>query len=205
MQKTETNTVILEQGEGITRTRQRILRAACELFFQKGYDNTSQREIAARIGIKAGSLYNHFPGKEDILYSILFTTISDLTAGVEEEIGKRRDPVDRLKAAGTFHTLFHTQRREEAVVWNTEARAIKGDKRDVLVGMRDRYQELIESVIGDGVRTGDFEVKDIKLVTYAIINMWNSVAKWYKPGGRLSPEEVARVYVDLALAMLKAG
>ena len=51
-------------------TTERILDAATVLFSEKGYHATTMREIASAVGIKAASLYNHFPGKEDVLHRI---------------------------------------------------------------------------------------------------------------------------------------
>ncbi len=55
-------------------TKQRILEKALELFSAKGYDSVSVGEIAAAVGIKAPSLYNHFPSKQAIFDAIVETT-----------------------------------------------------------------------------------------------------------------------------------
>lgn len=47
-------------------TKQRILEKSLELFSTKGYDAVSVGEIAKAVGIKAPSLYNHFPSKQAI-------------------------------------------------------------------------------------------------------------------------------------------
>jgi len=52
-------------------TKQKILVCAVDLFASKGYTETSVREIAAAVGIKPASMYNHFSSKEDILLYIL--------------------------------------------------------------------------------------------------------------------------------------
>lgn len=52
-------------------TRQTIINHALSLFSQRGYDGVSMREIAASVGIKASSIYNHFASKEDIFNSII--------------------------------------------------------------------------------------------------------------------------------------
>jgi AcrR family transcriptional regulator len=50
--------------------KEKILRVSIELFSEKGYEGVTLREIAARVGIKAASIYNHFRNKEDILEQI---------------------------------------------------------------------------------------------------------------------------------------
>ncbi|MGY5860035.1 MAG: helix-turn-helix domain-containing protein [Candidatus Thorarchaeota archaeon] len=51
-------------------TKERILNAAYELFIDKGYQGSSMRDIASTAGIKAGSIYNHFAGKEQIFEAV---------------------------------------------------------------------------------------------------------------------------------------
>ena len=52
-------------------TRQKILECAIDLFAMKGYTETSIRELAAAVGVKEASIYNHFPSKNSILEHIL--------------------------------------------------------------------------------------------------------------------------------------
>ena len=55
-------------------TRKRIIEKALELFSTRGYDAVSVGEIAKSVGIKAPSLYNHFPGKQAIFDAIVEET-----------------------------------------------------------------------------------------------------------------------------------
>ena len=61
-------------------TKQRILNKALELFAAKGYDSVSVGEIARAVGIKAPSLYNHFPGKQAIFDAIVESTAAQYEA-----------------------------------------------------------------------------------------------------------------------------
>jgi AcrR family transcriptional regulator len=69
-----------------TDTRARIQRTALDLFTEQGYDATSLREIAERLGVTKAALYYHFKTKESILDSI----IEDLAAALDELIEWRR-------------------------------------------------------------------------------------------------------------------
>lgn len=52
-------------------TRTRVLIAAMELFWEKGYGSTSMADILGRAGVNSGSLYHFFPGKQDLLLAVL--------------------------------------------------------------------------------------------------------------------------------------
>ena len=57
-------------GMRTTDTKERLILAAMDLFSTKGYAGTSVEEIAKAVGIKAPSIYDHFRGKEDLLYAV---------------------------------------------------------------------------------------------------------------------------------------
>lgn len=61
-------------------TKQRILDKALELFSARGYDSVSVGEIAEAVGIRAPSLYNHFPGKQAIFDAIMESTAAQYEA-----------------------------------------------------------------------------------------------------------------------------
>jgi AcrR family transcriptional regulator len=58
------------ESTGGASTRDRILNVALELFTEKGYDGTSLREIAERLGVTKAALYYHFASKDDILMAL---------------------------------------------------------------------------------------------------------------------------------------
>ena len=74
-------------------TKQRILEKSLELFSTKGYDAVSVGEIAKAVGIKAPSLYNHFPSKQAIFDAIVEST----AAHYEEDTGRIAIHVQNVK------------------------------------------------------------------------------------------------------------
>src|SRR5689334_5110829 len=52
-------------------TRERLLRAAMQLFWQKGYGSTSVADVLQRAGVNSGSLYHFFAGKQELLLAVL--------------------------------------------------------------------------------------------------------------------------------------
>ncbi|TFG34644.1 TetR/AcrR family transcriptional regulator [Candidatus Thorarchaeota archaeon] len=56
--------------KSVVSTKRRILDSAYSLFVENGYQGTSMRDIAKDAGIKAGSIYNHFGGKEEIFEAV---------------------------------------------------------------------------------------------------------------------------------------
>jgi len=90
----------------INPTKERIIFESLNLFSQKGYDGVSMRDIAAAVGIKGASIYNHFKGKEEILQAIFsemtkrYDTIADSLAVPQGEINEIAQTYMQITEAG---------------------------------------------------------------------------------------------------------
>jgi AcrR family transcriptional regulator len=89
-----------------------ITSVAIDLFFKKGYFATSISEIARGCGIQKASIYYHFPGKEDLLFDIMHTTMTDLMAGLKAELGATDRIEGKMRAAVRNHIRFHLDRQK---------------------------------------------------------------------------------------------
>jgi AcrR family transcriptional regulator len=63
------------RNKGVSETRERIVMAAMELFWEKGYGSTSISDILKKAGANSGSLYHFFPAKQDVLTAVLDTYV----------------------------------------------------------------------------------------------------------------------------------
>ena len=72
-------------------TAERILDAAEELFAERGYDGTTLRDVAARVGIRNPSLYNHFDGKESLYAAVLDRGIRPVVELLSEFVDQREN------------------------------------------------------------------------------------------------------------------
>jgi AcrR family transcriptional regulator len=61
----------LRERRGAGRTSEAILDAAAELFAERGFEGTALRDVAERVGVRAPSLYNHFPSKQSLYAAVL--------------------------------------------------------------------------------------------------------------------------------------
>src|SRR3954451_16339266 len=89
-------------------TRQRIIEAAMELFWLKGYGSTFIADILSRSQVNSGSLYYFFPGKQDVLIAVLAAYRDGIGAMLLEPAwGGVEDPIDRVFALlGRYRTAL---------------------------------------------------------------------------------------------------
>ena len=192
-----------ETGNGGTAAM--IEEAALEMFFQRGYNSTCMRDISQALGITAAALYNHYPSKDQILFSMVKRLHDELEASLDAALeDARNDPRDRLAALTRAHAMIHTRYRKDARVANSEIFSLEEPGRGEVIATRRRMRDAFLREIVAGADAGLFKVEDASVTTFAIINMGIRIAEWFTPGGRLSAEQVADMHADMALRMAGA-
>lgn len=176
------------------QTAQSIREAASRLFFTHGYEATSLRAVAAEVGIKVGSLYNHIDSKEDLLLQVMGSTMDDLMALQEEALAKSEEPLDRLLAFVECHIRFHAEHAQAVFIGNTELRSLTGEAHAEIVAKRRAYEQLIQQLVLAASEEGEASILDPRLHAFAIVAQGTHVASWYRPSGQYSLTEIVRVY-----------
>jgi AcrR family transcriptional regulator len=191
-------------GANAEATVRRILDAAVELFARKGFAATGIREIAAEAGVTSGALYGHLGTKEELLVEIMRSTIGPLADHGEPIATAPRPATERLVALVEQHVRFHCAHPLHTLITDSELRSLTGPRRAGVLRLRDRYEQVWRQVVSDGVSAGEFHVADQPVTTAAVLDLCTGMASWYGAGGRLSLDEMCRLYADLALGVVRA-
>ena len=176
-----------------------VLDAALTLFAERGYHGTAVSQIAARLGIRTPSLYNHMRSKQDLLAAIIGRTVDGVLDDFRTAVDGLSDPVERLHRAVRVYALRHATHRREALVANRDTTSLPEPAR-TRVRQRERdHERAVRAIISDGVGTGDFHVDSPTLASFAILEMCLSIARWFRDDGARTAEQVADEYADFAL------
>ena len=175
--------------------RGRITDAAADLFLRQGYAQTSLRDIAAVVGIKAGSIYYHFDSKEALLTDILqqgirvmeeaFALAAEETRGADGETRIRRHIHGHLSALFEHgpYTTNHVSAFHIAPLSVKEA----------VIPARDRYEgawvSLFEDLVARGEMAGDISPGLSRLALFGAMNF---AVEWFDPS-RGNLDELANV------------
>jgi len=164
-------------------THQRLIRAALELFSSRGYHDTTTAQIAKKAGVAEGTIYRHFPSKQQLLNELYRAALRWAAKAVEDAVGAT--PRDRLAAVA--QGLVEGAVRDPAVV-----KLGLLERHDALLDDESRrtareFRLGVERVIAQGkaegsVRAGAVEVWAavwLAVVSYALEKV---VAKEWKPG-----------------------
>ena len=132
-------------------TRTRIQQVALELFAEQGYERTSLREIADRLGVTKAALYYHFKSKEDIVRSFTEDYFAQLDALIEWGRSQLPGPATAHEAIDRYigivmdsAEVFMFLERNQALIHASD----EGDKRHRLEPLRPRLTALAEVLSG---------------------------------------------------------
>ncbi|GAB3691214.1 TetR/AcrR family transcriptional regulator [Corynebacterium nasicanis] len=179
-----------------------IRETATELFFEKGYAGTSLREVAAGVGLQIGSLYNHIASKEDLLQQVMGGVIDDLVREQGRAMAVPGDAVEKLRSAIDCHVRFHATRAAEVFIGNFNLIALSEGARSQVIEKRNTYERNFQTLIEEAGKAGLVDIIDARLHTFSIVGMGSHIAGWYRPGGRLSLDDIAEKYTIFALREL---
>ena len=181
----------------IRSVRERILAAAVQLFAQYGYHAATMRDIARISGIQAASIYYHYASKQALLVEIMDTHMRGLNANLQRLVQASTPVQQRLHEAIANHIRLHTTYKAEFFIIDTEIRALEDGQRSAILALRDQYESMLQSLLREGMEQRVFRQVDIKVASYALIAMCTEVATWFRPGGRLSVQQVIDLYTQM--------
>lgn len=171
--------------------RDELLRAAARLFARSGFEATSMRDIAGEVGMIAGSMYYHFPSKEDLIAAVYARGVTQITAAVRAAIDGARPPWDRLEAACIAHLQELLAENAFARVMTADLSRLPPALRRRLVTRRDTYEAIFVEILDVlPLPAGT----DRRLLRLHVLGALNWTPTWYRAGGQ-PPAAIARALV----------
>jgi len=133
-----------------TDTRMRVQKVALELFAEQGYEKTSLREIAERLGVTKAALYYHFKSKEDIVHSLTDDHNARIDELIEWAKGQPADERTRSEILDRYvRIVFDGAEVFRFMEQNRAAmQAMEQGKGDRLARFRDRLDALVGLLAG---------------------------------------------------------
>ncbi|MCZ6697044.1 MAG: TetR/AcrR family transcriptional regulator [Acidobacteria bacterium] len=182
-------------------TRQaQILETSARIFCEKGFDRASMGDISEALGLTKAGVYHHISSKEELLFEIMSYGMDLFEMKVLSKVTGIKDPLQRLQATLKGHVLLVTRdRTKEVTVILHESRALKGKYRDAINRRKRRYVRFLKKTFRDLQKEGWSRRIDPEMAAFAMLGMVNWIYQWYRPGGRLTEEEIADAFTDLFL------
>ncbi|ADU39612.1 TetR/AcrR family transcriptional regulator [Variovorax paradoxus] len=196
----------LPQGTGRQRAatqstdtqRERILQAAAQLFAAQGYANTTMAQIVRALGVTKPFVYYYFRDKQEIFETLswrpavdCFTALDFAADDPRRASEKVLEGIERLIRATIAHHPVAFFPYREPQVYRPEY--IAAQKK-----LAHHFYDLLCPLLEEARRDGDLDFGETKITALAACSLPGFLYSWYRPGGRLSPDEVVAELTKLA-------
>ncbi len=186
--------------------RDAILRAAIDVFADRGYFNAQVADVARSAGVAAGTVYLYFRSKDDLLISIFERGMREALADGRKLVAEAPDPAERLRRLARLHLARLGRDRNLAVVFQVELRqSTKFMERFSSTLLRD-YLGLMRDAIADGQRARLFrpEIKPTTAAKVLFGALDEMATNWILSRRKYCLEAEADAVVDLFINGAKA-
>ena len=173
------------------KKKEQILLDIAELFFKRGYEKTSIRDISKALNISKPGLYHHFTSKQEILYDIMSDFMEKTNRYLKEHMELIQGPEDRLLFIIQSHTRFFVKYPAQTKVVIYEAHSLEGDFADRFKAKQLEYTEIIKDVLKEIMKNSGIKM-DPSVATFILLGILNWTIQWFKPDGKVPPESLAR-------------
>jgi AcrR family transcriptional regulator len=189
---------------GADLTRERIEEVALDLLLERGYEGTPLRVIAEAMNVTVPALYWHFSSKSDLCASAVAREFEHFRDVVTAAIDPAAAPDEQLRAYVIAFVGYQLQGRRRAMGLGFDhlAASLPENDRVRIAALQRTLHHQLRAILEEGRRAGVFAFRDPTVSTFAVTTMCNHVFTWYKPGGRLGVDAVARGYAEIALGLV---
>lgn len=181
-------------------TKEKITATALRLFETYGYNKVTVDKIVQESGTSKGGFYHNFKSKDELLFTIHDYFITYVLDKAEEAYEKWNTPAERLYEIVKSFVMMFEKYHAHVTVFYQESLYLAPEFTEKVEKKRDRYKEIMFSVVQEGIDIGEFRKEvPVDIMSMAIFGMINWTYRWYKTDGTYSIEEIAMIFADLIM------
>ncbi|WP_088009254.1 TetR/AcrR family transcriptional regulator [Indiicoccus explosivorum] len=184
------------------KKREDILRSASLVIARQGYQHATMEDIAAELLMTKGSLYYYFKNKQELLFYchdlILSKAISKMEKIQREDISAE----DKIKKAIKAHVAIAIEEKEIFNLIIEPEQIFSEEHIGRIIEKRDRYTGFFDQFIEEGIRNGEFNLKQKKMARMMIMGAVNWTQVWYSAAGEYDKKEIQTIYAEYLVKML---
>ena len=190
------------RDEVVALKRERTIAVAAELFYERGYENTSLDAIAERMSVTKPFIYAHFTSKAELLAEICSRGIASALAALNGVLTTMTGtPAERLSEVGRRFVAAVLSNQRYIAIFSREQKNLAQEDFHRISEMRRSFDTKLVALLDEGVEAGEFQVRDTRMAALAIGGMVSWAYVWYRPDGRLTLEQISHELTSLILSM----
>lgn len=154
-----------------------ILEISAKLFKEKGYTAVSMRDIAAALGIKASSLYNHIESKQDLLQEIILSIAHEFTQGMNTILSSDQPSTEQLKRLIKLHVKIAVSNPSGLAALNKDWMHLK-DQLSYYKQLRHDYESNFRSIIAKGIQNQEIKAVNEEVMLFSLLSTLRNLYLW---------------------------
>lgn len=174
--------------------RDAVLRAAVQMFNERGFHQTSLDDVAARLGVSKPTIYHYLGNKDQVLLECVTIGLRQLLEAADQARQEPGRGADRLMAFLHRYAEINMDDFGRCVI-RTGDEALGPDSRKQFRVLKRNIDSAMRALIAEGIADGSIEPTDPKLLAFTLAGALNWPARWHEPDGALSAKELARALV----------
>lgn len=179
--------------------RHRIIEAASELFYERGFVGTTLDAIAERLNVKKPFIYQFFGSKHDILAAVVESEIQRVIDLIDESYRMEKTAPLRLYRFISSWVRENIEFQRIAIIFWQEYHHFSPESQLEARNWQKVLSSRITRMIEDGVKDGDFQVENPRLAAFALLGIAQWIPRWYRADGEFKVDEIAEYFARQAL------
>lgn len=174
--------------KGKSGRREELLRIAVDFFSQNGFQGTSIRDIATRLGVSVSVIYHYFDNKEDLWSAIIEYSVKGLPEKLESSVLGGGHALERFRRLLRAHLTASSYYSKETKIFLSKQDRISemGElaSKDIEIKVLDVYIRILEELRQEGwVKT-----HNTKILAFNVLGVINWYLRWYRPDGPMTAD-----------------
>lgn len=182
--------------------RQRTLDAATDLFYEKGYTNTTLDDVASQLGVTKPFIYTNFGSKPDLLAEICRIGVSSALDEVERVLAKGEPSRHTLHRFIPRYVDAVLRRQKNIAVNIREEKNLLPEHAEDLAALRRTFMSRLEALLEKACAASGITLQDPHVTAFAIVGAISWTTFWYSSDGALSAEDLSEKMADIVLNLV---
>jgi TetR/AcrR family transcriptional regulator, cholesterol catabolism regulator len=182
----------------------KILMHATDVFYEKGYEGASMRDLARSSGMSLSGLYYYFESKEKLLYLIQKHAFSTIVERLRQRLDGASDPEQRIRVVILNHLEYFLANRQAMKVLSHEAEVLNNGFGAEIAAIKRDYYRICVGLLDDFKRVKRLEFSS-RMAVLSLFGMMNWIYTWYNPRVDAEAEGLSRGMGDIFLQGISAA
>ncbi len=181
--------------------KERILRAATELFASKGFDGTSVRDIAEKVRLSVPGMFHYYSSKEEILYEIMTLFMDDAYKKIMEIYNANIDPIEKLSEICKFYVEQYAGHKHQLTILISERKSLISEHRQICIKKEREYVTALTNLFKELTKRKRLKAINHSILAFIFFGMVHWTYQWYNPKakGGIGPNELGRIMSEVFL------